>query len=1621
MISDDLNRKDHFPFPILRGVWIILAFMSLGLFPASGQDRHPLGKDVSGFTLSLQDYMLADPNLEKDEREFLEVQIPGYLSRYALYPVEVQEEVAEIARLTYKARLKAYPDLFRFLELHDYIQQDFPHIEEEWLSACRQLLKRNKARLFKTLVEKTSGLVHEGNLYQSNAAHWKVSSTTNLLFRNDDQPVFIFKDIILSCYAYGDSTSVYHTSGEYFPLDDRFEGVDGKVDWRRVGLSPDTCWADLVHYRVNLRQARLEAPQAEFHNGYLFDRELSGSFVDRIVSARGAVADNYPSFVSGEESLMIPDYREGIDVAGPFVQQGSRTRLGLENKPALLYVRHGDTLLGKLESPYLILDKGEVSSSEGRLVIYLKEDSLYNPAVSLRFDPQHRVFHIGQAKDYGFRVPFIDTYHQIRMDFESMRWYPDRSLLEIGLLNIPGRVGVVEFKSLHLYSRDELGQMMLGMEQNPLYLLGSLAKKKKSTSYHLDDLAAYINMSQVQALALLKMPIAYGYVSYDPENKMVSLLPQLFHNLDVTAGKADFDELEFVTTEEGIVKAVMRLDSLDIRMTGVPMVRLSQKQNVYAMPSDSVVYIFKNRDFHFNGLLHAGTFNFTVRGACFYYDDFKVDIADVEELGLAVRREKDGEQIMQEVETVIRSMAGSLYIDHPKNKGGRLDYPQYPIFESTQPSYAYFDAPHIRNGVYTADSFYFQVDPFQMEKLNTLNPDSIRFVGTLMSGGIFPDFREALVVRPDYSLGFETRSPDSGWPAYQGQANYIGTVSLDKAGLYGDGTFDYLSSHSESSLMVFEPSRMISRLDRFSLRDSTLATVSFPPVSGQGVDAVFYRNPVLFEVSSVKDSLLDVFDEQWTLAGTYSFSPGNSWARGTFRQSDHAAVSSSLFAVRTRGFSSDSAHFRLMANAQTDFLSSGSYQTDIDLDTRQGDFLVKGANVPVEFGLHQYEGRSSGMRWDMDKRNVFFQSRGVKDDIYMAALDTMGAGELFDAPLPGEDFVSTRRAQAGLHFHATSGVLDCADSSLHFNGVKRLLVSDALFVPDQEYLKVRSGGMLAPLAQAELYFGDRSRLHRFHHVKAEITSARQYRASGLYDYTAPDMESQPIYFEGIRPMGQEDAGTGQRNYVSQATARIQYDSSLLYLNDGFQFIGKILVRADQTYPYFSGSTRMVYSCDFSDSPSQVEEAPFATTDGTELSYDAPYYDAPYKEEGNSSYDDFEYSSEDGSDVSSENQDMDKEAISETDAEEYLVEDEEERPVSRRGRKKEDPDEALPSAEAAHLAKGNPFLVDGIQFEASINSDSVLIPVNNRTRSTVGRLLGCGFYTTARSRDLKFLFLRQRISTDLPNLAYEGFLFFSKKDKAYQVFDSTGKDVVEVRVGSCFARATGEADLGMKTYELGIGMYGDMTLDSRQGVISSQGITRFDFFLIPDIAKDIAVILNSNTQLPAADISQCRHLQDYILKNEGERTWKRVQDEINLTGVMDKIPPCLQQTLVFSDLRLDWNPQRKAYVYSGEAELLSVAGNAVNKKLKAYVVLRKNRKGDIVDIYLEGASYSWIYFSYTNHYMQIISSDEAFNDKVTQLKPKARRKDRFEFFLSTLSKRNIFVRSFQEMDGFENQY
>ena len=159
---------------------------------------------------------------------------------------------------------------------------------------------------------------------------------------------------------------------------------------------------------------------------------------------------------------------------------------------------------------------------------------------------------------------------------------------------------------------------------------------------------------------------------------------------------------------------------------------------------------------------------------------------------------------------------------------------------------------------------------------------------------------------------------------------------------------------------------------------------------------------------------------------------------------------------------------------------------------------------------------------------------------------------------------------------------------------------------------------------------------------------------------------------------------------------------------------------------------------------------------------------------------------------------------------------------------------------------------------------------------------------------------------------------------------------------------------------------------------------------------------------------------FLKKVLGSDGSARLITELSLYGQMERIPKKLEHTIIFSELNMKWDKLSRSFISQGPIGIGYIAGMPVNKYVKGYVQIEKNRSSGSVDIYLELTKEQWYFFSYQHGILQVLSSDNAFNDYISLMKPSKRilnpesDTDYYEFVISTRRKVVDFLRKMEKI-------
>lgn len=1140
------------------GLWLVATFTALAQTKPFTNDQAAFLQEISAFLIE------AD---KKEGKPFIEQEFtPAWNGTF--FNQAQRTRIVDVANTMLKKRFEAFPGFREYLgSLVAFSERgrsaaDFDTYMTCLESAAKSTRKQNLA----DLIAMSANLFKDNSFFKSASVQWQ-SSSSAFTFAYDSVPKVVFSKLDLRCLAKGDSLVVRNTSGTYYPTQGMWRGTGGKITWERAGLKATSTFAEWDHaYSVKAKSSEVEVDSVHFNDPY-FDKALLGRVTDKVLANVTAERASYPRFESYDRRKKIRDIMPSIDFEGGFSFQGAQLQgYGTKEEPAYL-------TFYKDKQPFIVtwgqvftIEPDKVSGEQLAVSIRLDKDSISHPSVNLRFRKDKQLLTIVKPDEGLSKAPFYDSFHELDMQFEELRWKIGDPVLEFGNLQGSSQTKIT-LESNNYFKRARY-EAMLGTDAvHPLSRLREFSKKV-GDDFTSTDFAVFTKLQKPQVIPLLFDLAVKRYITYDAETEQVHVLPRLAEHILSSARKTDYDVLQFVSDAEGGVNGTLNLLNNDLALKGVARIIMSDSQDVRIFPKDREVTVKKGRDFTFGGRVTAGKLNFHGKEYYFHYDPFIIDLLNVDSVSFyadSFEPEENGEYSLVRVKNVLEKVTGTLEIDEPSNKSGiqqverngkmEARYPQYPKFNSAQESFVFYDRKNIQNGAYLRDKFYYKSDPFLLDSLDNFTNAGLLFPGTLMSGGIFPDIREHLKLQPDYALGFVRHTGDGGLPLYGKKAKFADTLKLDNKGLHGSGDFTYLTTIAHSNDLYFTPDTTFGVADTLYNGAATSPTMKVPNVHASDV---FLRFEPAKDVLLAKQrsTPLVMYDKMAYLHGKTELTPKGMTGAGLV-DFTNATLKSKLFQFETMKLHADTSDFRLTEGDT----ASIAFKTDnvnatVKLDERVGEFVSNGNETKVEFPVNQYMCYMDRFKWYMDQGDLELES-----DRKVAAVNE-------DLQLSGSNFISTRADQDSLSFMAPKARYDLKNHLITANDVQFIQVADALITPDSNRVRVRRNAEMDPITNAVITANAVTKHHRIYNATVNIKAKREYTANGDYDYVDEAKKAFKFHFATI------NVDTANQTV---ARGRIGEDEGF-QLSPAFDYHGDVMLAGASKELTFAGSTRILHDC-----------------------------------------------------------------------------------------------------------------------------------------------------------------------------------------------------------------------------------------------------------------------------------------------------------------------------------------------------------------------------------------------------------------------------------------------------------
>lgn len=1131
---------------------IIFSFF-LFVTPSFAQTKGGFATDPSIFIKEFGDFFAASKTkdvikLKKDfSKEFNSLFLP-----------EEKDSIIAFVNTLKARRYRAQPEFVAYVKLITTLKKETsnPNGLRQWHQVAKRILKEDKKpdKTLKAFIQFMPVFLTEKSFKEKKKGGiiWEIKGGTYQVEYANKILLLDFKDINLISTRRKDSLIINQTSGQYFIKSKIWKGNGGTISWSNAEL--DDVISTLASYQIDCKKGLYSADSVTVSYPYLSSEPLFGQFSDKV--GNSGKRAQYPKFKTYSNHYTLKNIHPGVTIQGGIKLDGNKIYVVSQGTERAIFSYHkpqnGEKSFVCKSKLFQIRKDEKVSGEQVETAIFFKEDSIYHPSVSLSYLLKDNKLRLTRANRGSDRNPFFNSFYQVNISADKITFDINQDKIIVGdkNLSIDKIEDEVNFESVNFFDEATYLRYQGVSETNPISILLRLSTSRGQKTFTESEITAAINPKiGIEGNKRLLFQLASdGFIFYDSENEQIILREKLFHYGRASTGNEDYDPINIVSQAKK-ANAVFDIKKGHTDINNVKSIELSHKQKVAIKPNNKSLQMLKNRDMEFGGTLFAGMSVFYGKGMYFNYDKFDVEMDSIRFLDFYVptgKLKKNKQKEAISMDSRIEYLTGYLLVDAPQNKSGRKDIPMFPSIVSKEKSYVFYDRKDIHAGVYTRDSFYFELDKFTFNSLDDFEKDDLRFKGNLISARILPKFKETLVVRDDLSLGFEHSTPASGYPLYDANGKYTGDIDLSNKGFLGKGVVQYLTASVQSEDILFKPKEMFCTAKEFLMTEDRTSPVKVPKAIGVEVKVHWlpYQDSMYI---STKDKPFDLFKApNYSLNGTLVLTPKGAKGKGLFDWAG-GELRSKIMDLQPFAVHADTANLRIKAIGESGIaLNTNNLNGVLDFDKMIGAFEANSDSIVTTLPQNQYQTTMNKFDWDMRKALITFKSK------------------------PGKvaSFTSIHKAQDSLTFNGETAEYNLNTAELKIGGVSSIQTCDAYIYPSDGKINIQKGAKINTLHNARIIANTQNKYHEFTRVTVDISGRKDYKAKGYYLYNLPNKD-QEILFEDIIGQRMGKGAHSEKNTITTATTDVDLNTNF-YIDELTKFKGTISLRASEKKLDFDG-------------------------------------------------------------------------------------------------------------------------------------------------------------------------------------------------------------------------------------------------------------------------------------------------------------------------------------------------------------------------------------------------------------------------------------------------------------------
>ncbi|MDR2084852.1 MAG: hypothetical protein LBP67_07650 [Bacteroidales bacterium] len=946
---------------------------------------------------------------------------------------------------------------------------------------------------------------------------WQVISPAKIeLSFSNETPYVIFENGILTC-PLNDSIKIHDCSGEINLLTKELSANGGSIFWEKAGMNKDTVFAklpEIYHLTLDNITITIEAVKL-YHKKYFQGTALLGSITDRCVQGSNTSNARYPKFNAySDNPISIRNIYPNMNYVGGFELDGSQIiGSGKEKQDAEITIfREGKSVI-TLTSKRFNFKKDGFAAGKVDFTLITKNDTISHANAGAKYMLVDNVLDIIRDPDSRGGAPFSSTYHKLNIYCEQLRWKLNTDEIIFTSSATISKEGRAFFESKNFFSKDRFRQFETADGTNSILQLLQYSRKY-TDEFYLYEYAEYLRKGQEQVKASLLLISNFELIDYDLERDRIKVNKKLHDYVAAYSENRDYDIISAYSNVKGIDNAVLDFEKDLLTIEGVSELVFSEQNNVILFPTNNRINILDELTIEFGGYLQAGLVDFYIQSGIFDYHNFKMKLSQVDSMSFFIntgKYDQYGKPVVSKVNSPIQNLSGTLEINKHFNKSGNLDFPEYPIFTCDDFAHIYYDNPAICNQVYNRDEFYFLVDPFSIDSLQSFLPQNLSLDGEFVSAGIFPNFREKATIMPDLSLGFTHNTPNTGYPMYGGKGKFYNTIILSNDCLKGKGQIDYITASLKSEDFAIYPDSTNAIVERLNI-DELVSKVEYPQVYGNTSKMHWNVTENYMDFSTVTGDPYYMFHNFLTLDGNIQYSPEYLKGNGIITK-DNGKIHSDDFDFKAHNLYADSSHFQLFLPGNKYLaVDADNYNVFLNVTNKSADFVANNkTDCGLNFKENAYFVEFDKFEWKIDNNSLALGDKNHLSNI----LNESVLNSLLDTGAEGYLATALGKKADSLQFYAKAGLYDGDAFVLTLSGIDYIEVSDAAVFPLDGSVKITAGGTMMPITDGFAIFNLTERYHTLYNINLSIESKNVFKGSAYYNYIDVTDNITPIFVENV--------------------------------------------------------------------------------------------------------------------------------------------------------------------------------------------------------------------------------------------------------------------------------------------------------------------------------------------------------------------------------------------------------------------------------------------------------------------------------------------------------------------------